>query len=95
MPDVLTIFLSVLFFCLLGGTFVKGCDFVRQKNSQYLPHFYLVSAVIRILLIQTVIGLYALFSNNKEDALHFTAMFLIMYAVSMAVALVLIIRKTN
>jgi len=43
--------------------------------------------VIRMLLVVTVVALYVLFAPNREDAIHFAAIILIMYAVMMVVTL--------
>ena len=80
-------FLSVLFFTLLGVAYVKGYDLVKKHSPDHLVHFYLIMATIRMLLVVTVVGLYVFFTENREDAIHFAALFLIMYAITMVVTL--------
>ena len=79
--------LSVLFFTLLGVAYVKGYDIVKKHSPDHLVHFYLIMATIRMLLVATVVGLYVFFTENREDAIHYDAIFIIMYAVSMVITL--------
>jgi hypothetical protein len=67
--------------------YVRGYDIVKSRSPEHLVHFYLVMAVIRMLLVVTVVALYVLFAPNREDAIHFAAIILIMYAVMMVVTL--------
>ena len=82
-------FLSVLFFTLLGVAYVKGYDIVKKHSPDHLVHFYLIMATIRMLLVATVVGLYVFFTENREDAIHFAIIFIIMYAVTMVVTLLM------
>ena len=82
-------FLSVLFFTLLGVAYVKGYDIVKRHSPDHLVHFYLIMATIRMLLVATVVGLYVFFTENREDAIHFAAVFSIMYAITMVVTLLM------
>ena len=81
--------LSVLFFTLLGVTYVKCYDIVKRHSPDHLVHFYLIMATIRMLLVATVVGLYVFFTENREDAIHFAAIFLIMYAIMMVITLLM------
>ena len=81
--------LSVLFFTLLGVTYVKGYDLVKKYSPDHLAHFYLIMATIRMLLVATVVGLYVFFTENREDAIHFAIIFIIMYAITMVVTLLM------
>ena len=81
--------LSVLFFTLLGVAYVKGYDIVKRHSPDHLVHFYLIMATIRMLLVATVVGLYVFFTENREDAIHFAIIFIIMYAVTMVVTLLM------
>ena len=83
----LEIALSLLFFILLGVVYVKGYDVVKRHSPEYLPHFYLIMAVIRMLLVATVVGLYVFFTENREDAIRFALIFIIMYVMMMVVTL--------
>ena len=80
-------FLAVPFFVLLGGAYVKGYDIVKRHSPDHLVHFYLIMATIRMLLVATIVGLYVFFTENREDAIHFAAIFIIMYAITMVVTL--------
>ena len=82
-------FLSVLFFTLLGVAYVKGYDIVKRHSPDHLVHFYLIMATIRMLLVATVVGLYVFFTENRENAIHFAIIFIIMYAITMVVTLLM------
>ena len=82
-------FLSVLFFTLLGVAYVKGYDVVKKQSPDHLVHFYLIMATIRMLLVLTVVGLYVFFTENREDAIRFAIIFIIMYATTMVITLTL------
>ena len=81
------IILSVLFFTLLGVAYVKGYDLVKRHSPDHLVHFYLIMATIRMLLVATVVGLYVFFTENREEAIHFAIIFIIMYAITMVITL--------
>lgn len=87
--SILVIFLSVLFYILLGTAYVKGYDFVKSHSPGNLVKFYLIMATIRILLVATIVAVYVLLSKDREDSIHFSAMFLGMYVVTMVVTLIL------
>ena len=72
---------------LLGAAYVKGYDVVKARSPEYLPHFYLIMATIRMLLVLTVVGLYVLFTDNREDSIRFALTCIIMYVAMMAVTL--------
>lgn len=84
---ILEIFLSALFFTLLGMAYVKGYDIVKRHSPERLPHFYLIMATIRMLLVGTIVALYVFFTENREDTIHFAIIYIIMYIVMMVVTL--------
>ena len=67
--------------------YVKGYDLVKRHSPEHLVHFYLIMATIRMLLVATIVGLYVFFTENREDAIRFAAIILIMYAIMMVVTL--------
>ena len=79
--------LSVLFLALLGVAYVKGYDLVKRHSPDHLAHFYLIMATIRMLLVLTVVGLYVFFTENRDHAIRFVIIFLIMYAITMVITL--------
>lgn len=81
------ILLSLLFFTALGTAYVKGYDAVKSKAPDRLVHFYLIMATIRMLLVATVVALYVIFTENRDDAVRFAAIFIIMYAITMVITL--------
>ena len=80
---------AVAFFVLLGLAYVKGYDLVKAKSPEHLPHFYLIMATVRILLVLTLVGLYALFSESRDDTIRFALTCLGLYVVMMVVTLTL------
>jgi len=84
---IVEVILSVVFFLLLGLAYVKGYDAVKRRSPEHLPHFYLVMAVIRMLLIGTVVAIYVLASENRDYSIRFALMFILMYVVMMVVTL--------
>ena len=84
---ILEIALSALFFTLLGILYVKGYDIVKRHSPEHLPHFYLILTAIRMLLVGTVAALYVFFTENREDAIRFAMIYIIMYIVMMVVTL--------
>lgn len=87
--SLLTIFLSALFFTLLGVAYVKGYDFVKSRSVERLPQFFLIMAAIRILLVATIVLIYVMLSKNHQESVLFAAMFLGMYIVMMVTTLIL------
>jgi len=85
----MTYFFAVLFFTLLGVAYVKGYDVVKSRSPEHLVHFYLIMATIRMLLVASVIALYVFLAPNREDAIHYAVIILIMYAITMVVTLIL------
>ena len=84
-----SVFLSVLFFTLLGMAYVKGYDAVKHRSPENLVQFYLIMATIRMVLVATVVALYVVFTTDRDKAIEFAAMFIIMYAIMMVVTLVM------
>lgn len=87
--SALGFFFSALFFTLLGAVYVKGYDFVKSRSPERLPQFYMILATIRMLLVATIVAIYVILSPNRQDSIHFAAMFLGMYAVMMVITLIL------
>ena len=83
----MTWFLLILFFTLLGSAYVKGYDVVKRRSPEHLVQFYLIMTTIRMLLVATVVGLYVFLAPDREDAIRFAAIILIMYAIMMVVTL--------
>lgn len=84
-----TVFFSALFFTLLGAAYVKGYTFVKKHAPDRLAQFYFVMAAIRMLLVATVVAVYVILSPDRQNSIHFAAMFLGMYAVMMVITLIL------
>ena len=83
------VLIAALLFAFLGVAYVKGYDLVKARSPEHLVHFYLIMATIRMLLVATVVALYVFFTPNREIAVRFAVIILIMYAITMAVTLIL------
>ena len=80
---------AALLMTLLGLAYVKGYDFVKRRSPENLVHFYLIMATVRMLLVATVVAIYVFVAPNREDAIRFAAIIIIMYAMMMVVTLTL------
>ncbi len=87
--STLTVFLSALFFTLLGMAWIVGYDFVKKHSPQHLVRFYMLMATIRFVFVCTIVLAYAMFSAQREDAKEFAIMFIGMYVVMMVVTLII------
>ena len=84
------ILFGIFFFTLLGTAYVKGYDVVKAHSPEHMVHFYLIMATVRMLLVGTAIAIYVLLiASNREDAIRFALIYLIMYAIMMVVTLIL------
>ena len=80
---------AALLMTLLGLAYVKGYNFVKRRSPENLVHFYLIMATVRMLLVATVVAIYVFVAPNREDAIRFAAIIIIMYAMMMVVTLTL------
>lgn len=85
----ITIFLTFLYFLILGLVWVKGYDVVKKHDASLLPRFYLVLAMIRFLLTATLVLCYILLTNDMTSSRQFVIMVMAMYGVMMVVTLTL------
>ncbi len=85
--DTLTVFLSALFFTLLGTAYCKGYDITAKHSPERLPQFYLIMTTIRFILVITAIGVYAFLSDDRTKTIEFAVVFFGMYLVMMVVTL--------
>ena len=79
--------LAVLLLALLGTTHVIGYDFVKKHSAEHLPQFCLAMTIIRLVLVGTLAGIVILLKENREDAIQFAIIYLIMYAITVVVSL--------
>ncbi len=84
------ILFGIFFFTLLGVAYVKGYDVVKAHSPEHLVHFYLIMATVRMLLVGTVVAIYVLLiASDREDAIRFALIYIIMYAIMMVTTLIL------
>lgn len=87
MIGVKTIFLSVLFYTILGVAYCKGYDITKRHSPERLPQFYMIMAAIRFVMIITIVGIYAFTSGNRANTISFVTVFLALYMIMMVVTL--------
>lgn len=87
--SILSVFLSAIFFTILGMGYVKGYNIVKEKDVTQLVKYYLLFTAIRFVLVMTVVGTYVVFEDNREDSLRFAAMFFGMYVVMLIITLII------
>ena len=88
--SILTVFLGVTLYVVLGMIWIKGASYVKEHSPKHLPNFYMTLTVIRVTSILMVIGLYSVFvSKSYRESIHFVIMMLAMYALMMIVTLLI------
>ncbi len=78
---------AVFLLTLLGVAYVRLYDVVKARQPEALPRFYLIMTVIRMILVASLAGVYALLATDRQDAIRFVAIYMVMYAVMMVVTL--------
>ncbi len=72
----------------LGVVWVVGASVVKRHSPEHLPHFYMIIAVVRILILLTMIGGYIfLLSDSKEESKVFALFTMAMYVLMMVITL--------
>ena len=79
--------LAAVLLALLGTAHVVGFDFVKKHSAAHLPQFCLAMTVIRLVLVGTLAGVVILLKENRDDAMQFAVIYLIMYAIMVVVSL--------
>ncbi len=87
--SLLTIFLTVLVFTLLTVVYLKGRRVVENSAPESLVKFHFIMVAVRFLFAVTAVGIYSLFSNNREDTIYFAALVIILYLAMIVATLIL------
>ena len=58
--SILTVFLGVTLYVVLGMIWIKGASYVKEHSPKHLPNFYMTLTVIRVTSILMVIGFWYL-----------------------------------
>lgn len=87
--SLLTIFLTVLVFTLLTVVYLKGRRVVENSAPESLVKFHFIMVAVRFLFAVTAVGIYSLFSNNREDTIYFAALVVILYLAMIVATLIL------
>lgn len=86
--SVWAVFFAIFVFTLLTMVDVKGFGYVRRKSPDNMVRFYFIVVAIRFLFAVTMVGLYTLFSNSREDTIHFAALILVLYTAMIVASLI-------
>ena len=78
---------AVCLLTLLGVTYVKLYDVVKARQPEALPRFYLIMTVIRMVLVVSLAGIYALLADDRQNVIRFVAIYMTMYVIMMVVTL--------
>ena len=78
---------AVCLLSLLGISYVKLYDVVKAHQPDALPRFYLIMTVIRMILVASLAGIYALLATDRQDVIRFVAVYMVMYVVMMVATL--------
>ena len=78
---------AVCLLVLLGVAYVRLYDVVKARQPEALPRFYLVMMVIRMILVASLAGIYALLADDRHDVIQFVAIYMVMYAAMMVITL--------
>ena len=87
--SLLTIFLTVLVFTLLTIGYLKGRRVVENNAPESLVKYHFIMVAVRFLFAVTAVGIYSLFSDNREDTIYFAALVVGLYLVMIVVTLIL------
>ena len=87
--SLLTIFLTVLVFTLLTVVYLKGRRVVENSAPESLVKFHFIMVAVRFLFAVTAVGIYSLFSSNREDTIYFAALVIILYLAMIVATLIL------
>ena len=87
--SLLTIFITVLAFTLLTGGYLKGRQIVEKNAPQSLVKFHFIMVAVRFLFAVTAVGIYSLFSDNREDTIYFAALVVGLYIAMIVATLIL------
>lgn len=82
------VFLALLAFTLLAFAYVKGIGFVQQHAPDQLVNFHFIMVAVRFLFAVTAVGIFAFFSDNREDTMLFAALILGLYLLMIVVTLI-------
>ena len=86
---MLVYLLAALLFIVIGATYVAGFDQVSRRSPAHLPQFCLLMTVVRLLLLITFAATAILLMDDRSQSFRFVIIYIIMYAIMMAVTLTL------
>ena len=78
---------AVCLLTLLVVAYVRLYDVVKTHQPEALPRFYLIMTVIRMILVVSLAGIYALLADDRQDVIRFVAIYMAMYVVMMMITL--------
>ena len=87
------IFVTVLVYTLLTLVYVKGIRFVERHSPDNLVRFHFIMVAVRFIFAVTMVGIYVMFSDNRENSMHFAALSVALYLTMIVVTLIFKIKK--
>ena len=86
---IFTVFITTLAFALLTLAYLRGYHFVRKHNPDQMVKFHFVMVAIRFLFAVTAVGIYTMFADNRNEAMQFAALILVLYLAMIVITLIL------
>ena len=87
--SLVTVFLAVFVFTLLTVAYIKGRSVVEKNAPESLVKFHFIMVAVRFLFAVTAVGIYSLFSDNREDSIYFAALIVGLYLAMIVATLIL------
>ena len=86
---IVTVFITTLSFALLTLVYFGGYHFVRKHDSDQMVKFHFIMVTIRFLFAVTAVGIYTMFADNRNEAMQFAALILVLYLAMIVITLIL------
>ncbi|MBO4849734.1 MAG: hypothetical protein J5529_02395 [Prevotella sp.] len=87
------IFATVLLYTLLTVAYIRGIKMVERHAPDKMVVFHFIMVAVRFAFTVTAVGLFMLFSHDREQTMRFAAMVLVLYLAMMVVTLIFKILK--
>ncbi len=81
-------FFAVFVFTVLTVSYNKGRRFVLEHHPDSLVKFHFIMVAVRFLFAVTMVGIFAVLSDSREELMSFAAVVLVSYFVMIAVTLI-------
>ena len=85
---IFTVFITTLAFVLFTLAYLRGYHFVRKHNPDQMVKFHFIMVAIRFLFAVTAVGIYTMFADNRNEAMQFAALILVLYLAMIVITLI-------